>query len=155
MILPKRLDLSKSFTITFFFYNPVPNTERYHTLLQDSTGIGGLIVIDTTRKKIGCFSVDGEFVDSGFDLGVDVYDQKWIFFALSYQKIGDSTKIYFNLDCKQENAKLEEKIILPNHVQYIGNSRDYDEPFGAICDLRIYKNFYNKMETIERIKNSG
>ena len=154
-LIPKRLDLGKCFTITFLFYNPVPNTEKFHTLLQDSSGLGGLIVIDSTRKKIGTFTIDGDFIDSGFDLGGDGFDQKWLFFSFSYQRTEESTKIFFNLDGKKENLISEGKILIPNNIQFIGNSKDLDEPFGALCDLRIYKNFYVSSETLARIRNPG
>ena len=152
IILPKRLDLSESFTITFHFYNPVPDTGKFHTLLQDSSGIGGLIVVDTSRNRIGSFSLDGEFIDSGFDLGDPEYNQKWVFFSLSYSIISSSTKLYYNLNCKEYKLMDKDIIKLSTHVQYIGNCRDYDEPFGAICDLRIYRNFYTKTATLEQIK---
>ena len=149
IVLPKRLELTKNFTVTFHFYNPVPNTEKYHTLLQDSTGIGGLIVIDSSRRKIGSFTVDGKFIDSGFDLGNEEFNQKWLFFTFSYEKIDESTKVYFNLDTKKEKIITEEKILIPSHIQYVGNSRDYDEPFGAICDVRIHKHFFSNNEILE------
>jgi hypothetical protein len=33
------------------------------------------------------------------------------------------------------------KCVFPDNIQFIGNSRDYNEPFGVFCDLRIYKEF--------------
>ncbi len=145
LVLPKRLYLGDKFTIWFRFFNPVPDTERFHVLLQDPTGLGGLIVIHTNKKRLGCFTKDGFFIDSGIDLDNQENQRKWLQVAMSYGKRDDETKVKFYLDGKPLNNPLT-KVSLPNVIQYIGNSRDYTEPFGIFCDLRIYRNECNANE---------
>ena len=52
----------------FFFYNPVVNTGKLHVLLQDENGVYPLIAIDASGSRIGCFDINGFFVDSGINL---------------------------------------------------------------------------------------
>jgi hypothetical protein len=140
LVLPKRLYLGEKFTIWFRFFNPVPDTQRYHVLLQDPTGLGGIIVIDKTRERLGCFTEDGVFIDSGINLSKTELQKKWIQIAISYGTRDNQTYLEFYLEGKQISNP-NYKVNLPHYVQYIGNSRDYTEPFGIFCDLRIYKNF--------------
>jgi hypothetical protein len=142
LILPKRLYLGERFTVWFRFFNPVPDTQRYHVLLQDPTGLGGIVVIDKTRERLGCFTIDGVFIDSGIQLSKVELQKKWIQIAISYGKRDNQTYLEFYLEGKLvSNPSI--KVNLPHYVQYVGNSRDYTEPFGIFCDLRIYKNFYD------------
>jgi hypothetical protein len=145
LVLPKRLYLGDKFTIWFRFFNPVPDTDRFHVLLQDPTGLGGLVVIHSNKKRLGCFTKDGVFIDSGIDLENQDNQRKWLQVAMSYGKRDDETKVQFYLDGKSLNNPLT-KVNIPNVIQYIGNSRDYTEPFGIFCDLRIYKNECNTNE---------
>ena len=48
---------------------------------------------------------------------------------------GTKNIIKGNKVISQNNNNLE----IHRKIMYIGNSRDYNEPFGAFCDLRIYK----------------
>ncbi len=146
LVLPKRLNLGKSYTVWFRFYNPVMNTGNYHVLLQDQCGLGGIIVIDSTCKKIGVFTKDGDYIDSHVNLSNTRYTNKWLQFAMSYSQLSENTKLHFYLNGEEVNSYDKQKIILPSTLQYIGNSRDYNEPFGIVCDLRIYRKFYEEKQ---------
>lgn len=145
LVLPKRLNLGKSFTILFRFYNPVQDSDSYHVLLQDPTGLGGLIVIDKSRRRLGAFTIDGHFIDSGIDLTDSELMNKWIQVGMTYKESGDQVKMVYYRDNQKVRDYDQQKIAIPKCIQYIGNSRDYTEPFGIFCDLRIYKNFYDEV----------
>jgi hypothetical protein len=57
---------------------------------------------------------------------------------LNGESVKDEMQVmhYVNGKAKRYHSN---KYIMANNVQYIGNSRDYNEPFGAFCDVRIYK----------------
>ena len=142
LVLPKRLNLGKSYTIWFRMYNPVIKTGNYHVLLQDPSGLGGIIVINQDCSRIGAFTKDGDFIDSGVDLKESDYQKKWLQFAMSYSQLSENTKVHFYINGKEKRKYDKQKTIIPSTLQYIGNSRDYNEPFGIICDLRIYRKFF-------------
>ncbi len=162
IILPKRLQLGNTFTIWFRFFNPVINSKNWHVLLQDPNGLGGLICIDSSRRRLGCFTADGEFIDSGVDLNEPELKKKWVQVAMSFKSIADSIPVMKEKDSlpeleKSEQSRLDwyvnsqmrksyasDKIILPKTLQYVGNSRDCTEPFGVFCDVRIYKTYLNQ-----------
>jgi len=150
LVLPKRLNLGKSYTIWFRMYNPVMKTGNFHVLLQDPSGLGGIIVIDNTCRRMGAFTKDGDFIDSGVDLSQAKYNNKWLQFAMSYSQLSENTKLHFYLNGEEERTYDKQKIILPSTLQYIGNCRDYNEPFGIVCDLRIYRKFHEKKQ-IEKL----
>jgi hypothetical protein len=154
LIIPKDLDLGNNFTIWFRFFNPVINTRNWHVLLQPPNGEGGLIVIDSSRRILGCFTEEGEFIESGIDLSHPDLSKKWIQVSMCYssKKEGDQKK---NAN-KNESSKLEwyvnsnlanvydKKINLPKVIKFVGNSKDFTQPFGVFCDVRIYKNFFTE-----------
>ena len=164
-ILPKPISLIKekdsSFTIWFRFYNPVINTKKWHTLLQDETGLISLVCINDKGDRLGCFNKNGDFIDSGLNLSDKNLQNQWIQIAIGLKSLGtaDGTsangeiKFYLNGKAvlnkitiyKNENNNIKEyysnKCVFPDNIQFIGNSRDYNEPFGVFCDLRIYKEF--------------
>ena len=142
LVLPKRLNLGKYYTIWFRMYNPVMRTKAFHVLLQDPSGLGGIIVIDNSCQRIGAFTKDGDFIDSGIDLSEPKYASKWLQVAMSYSQLSENTKLHFYLNGEEVKSYDKQKIILPNTLQYIGNSRDYNEPFGIVCDLRVYRKFF-------------
>lgn len=161
--LPQPITLSNdndsSYTICFRFYNPVPTTSKWHTLLQDNTGLISIIAIDSSTKRIGSFLSNGDFVDSGIDLSKHNLKHKWLHVAIVFKSFGyegqsnviGELKWYLNGEGVKDEMQVmhyvngkakryhSNKYIMANNVQYIGNSRDYNEPFGAFCDVRIYK----------------
>ncbi|MCQ2817029.1 MAG: hypothetical protein MJ252_07165 [archaeon] len=93
-----------SYTISFLFYNPVLNSNRWHVLLQDDTGTVPIIAVDPQKKSIGCFDVNLNFLDSGIDLTKQALMNKWLHFAMVYDsittdgklKLSGSVKFYLN-----------------------------------------------------------
>ena len=146
LVLPKRLNLGKSYTVWFRLYNPIMKTGNFHVLMQDQSGLGGIIVIDSTCKKIGVFTKDGDYIDSGVDLSISLYSNKWLQFAMSYSQLSENTKLHFYLNGEEVKSYDKQKIILPSTLQYIGNSRDYNEPFGVVFDLRVYRKFFEEKQ---------
>ena len=164
-ILPKPISLIKekdsSFTIWFRFYNPVINTKKWHTLLQDETGLISLVCINDKGDRLGCFNKNGDFIDSGINLLDKNLQNQWIQIAIGLKSLGTADgstakgeiKFYLNgmavlnkvCIYKNDNNSVKEnysnKCVFPDNIQFIGNSRDYNEPFGVFCDLRIYKEF--------------
>ena len=160
-ILSKPIDLiqdNNSFTIFFRFYNPIIKTGQWHTLIQDESGIMSLISIDKNGKRIGCFGINGEFLDSGIDLENEDLKNQWLQISFVFKAVNnnkDSNSVigevqwYLNGILRQgtKNIIKGNKVVSQNNnnleihrkIMYIGNSRDYNEPFGAFCDLRIYK----------------
>ena len=152
-------DNDSSYTIWFRFYNPVPNNSKWHTLLQDSTGLISIVAIDSSTKRIGSFLNNGDFVDSGIDLSKHNLKHKWLQVAIVFKSFGyegqsnviGELKWYLNGEVVKAEMQVmhyvngkakryhSNKYIMANNIQYIGNSRDYNEPFGAFCDVRIYK----------------
>ena len=173
-ILPKPILLTKeidsSFTIWFRFYNPVINTKKWHTLLQDETGLISLVCINDKGDRLGCFTKNGDFIDSGINLFEKNLQNQWIQIAIGLKSLGTNErnspngeiKFYLNGKAvlnktsvfKNEKKNIKEyptnKCIFPNNIQFIGNSRDYNEPFGVFCDLRIYKEF-KEAENIKKL----
>ena len=155
LILPKKLHLGNTFTISFRFFNPVINSKNWHVLLQDPSGIGGLIVVDASKSKLGCFTTEGKFVDSGIDLNNQEYSKRWIHVAMTYGiktgpknkssavEINEQRTLIWYVNGNEIKRYEKEKIILPQTIQYIGNSRDYNEPFGVFCDIRVYTSQLN------------
>jgi hypothetical protein len=145
LVLPNPLRLGNEFTIWFRFFNPViNNNQNWHVLLQDTSGIGSLICIDPTKRKLGLFDSEGNFEDSGIELDrVDLH-LKWLQVCLSYKsKIDPKDKceyIYIEWFLNGKPVlKSDKKVAIPKNIQYIGNSRDFSEPFGVFCDLRVYR----------------
>ena len=173
-ILPKPISLIKekdsSFTIWFRFYNPVINTKKWHTLLQDETGLISLVCINDRGDRLGCFNKNGDFIDSGINLFDKNLQNQWIQIAIGLKSLGTSDgnsakgeikfylngKAVLNKVCiyKKDGNSVKEnysnKIVFPDNIQFIGNSRDYNEPFGVFCDLRIYKEF-KEPENIKKL----
>lgn len=44
------------------------------------------------------------------------------------------------------NSIIKEKLVYATNIQYIGNCKDFIEPFGAFCDLRIYNTFIDDIK---------
>ena len=176
-LLPRPLILSSeidsSFTLWFRFYNPVINTTKWHTLLQDRNGLISLIAIDSTGSRLGSFVNNGDFVDSGINLMDDELKNRWLQVAVVFKSIGvkEESKVigelrwYLNgvpinhrlkvytMNNGNKESYYTNKYILPDNIQYIGNSRDYSEPFGAFCDVRIYKAFKDDEEIMSLYRN--
>lgn len=162
-LLPRPIILSSemdsSFTLWFRFYNPVIRTNKWHTLLQDRNGLISLIAINSTGSRLGCFANNGDFIDSGINLNDPALKNKWVQIAVVFRSLGVMEESQVTGDLKwyvdgkpinqrlhafsiKNNKKISymtNKVILPDNIQYIGNSRDYSEPFGVFCDIRIYK----------------
>ena len=81
-------DNDSSYTIWFRFYNPVPSSAKWHTLLQDSTGLISLVAVDSSMKRIGSFLSNGDFVDSGIDLSKHSLRHKWLQVAVVFKSFG-------------------------------------------------------------------
>lgn len=141
IILPKPLKLGNSFSISVRFFNPCPFNGRYHTLIQSSTGLGGLFVVDEQSTMLGCFSDKGKWIDSGIDLQSYSLQNKWLNIIMCYTTSLNHSKIHFYLDGVLVNSLIKEKVMFNDNIRYIGNSKDLVEPFGAFCDLRVYPLF--------------
>lgn len=156
--LPKILYLENSYTISFAFYNPVPNTNCFHCLFQDLSKKGALIGINSKRTILGCISLNGDFIDSGIDLLATDNQNKWLHVSLTYyqelntiltnanfskfkksndiSKYKNEIKFYLNGNVSKEYS--ETNHFLSNSILIIGNSFDFSMPFGAIGYIKIY-----------------
>lgn len=135
LLIPKILNLGKNFTIFFRFNNPIIDTDSEHVLLQDCTGTIPLVAITQDRKNLVAYSKTGEMIDSGINLEKS---QGWVHAAISYSENSNYKKITFFFQNMQMNTYEKEGFALPDNIAFIGNSKDYKNPFGAFCDLRIY-----------------
>lgn len=137
LLIPKILNLGKTYTIFFRFFYPLINTDSEHVLLQDSTGTVPLVAVTRDRKSLVCYSKSGEAIDSGINL-----EQKnlhgWLHAGVSYAENSDHRKITFFFQNTQMNSYEKEGFQLPDNIAYVGNSKDFSCPFGAFCDLRVY-----------------
>ena len=61
-----------------------------------------------------------------------------------------SSKITFYFNGKQ--AKSPINTVVKEPIKYIGNSKDKREPFGVLCDFRIYANILS-LQQIKEISN--
>ena len=146
LAIPRCLSIEKCFSISVRFYNPLPNTNQFHTLLQSNEGIGGLVVIDSKRKKLGCFTEEGIWIDSGIQLYKENYKNRWLNVILSYTEYLNHSKLCFYIDGEISKNYIKEKLILPKSIKYIGNCKDMIEPFGYFCDLRIYRCYIDEVK---------
>ena len=155
LLIPKKLELPKSFTIFFRFYFPLINTNEYHVLLQDGKGAGGLIVITNDRRRLGSFSTKGEFINSGINLeDLNLEKHCWVNAAISYSENNNFSKIDYFFEGNLVKTYEKENYKLPRNIVYIGNGSDYNQPFGVFCDLRIYSCALN-LEDYRRILKIG
>ena len=138
LIIPKIIDLGRSYTIFFRFYVPIISTKNDHVLIQDKSGQGGLIVITKDRKGLGSYNLNGEFINSGINLEDRRLQHRWLSFALSYYEMESFTKISYFFEGNLVKSYDKESYKLTRNIAYIGNSSDYNHPFGVFCDLRIY-----------------
>lgn len=154
IMFKNNLELGKNFTISIRFYNPFPDTGNFHTLLQNNEGFGGIIVVDKNSERIGCFTEDGIWIDLGINLKSTLSLNKWNYLAITYSEFNESTNlnVYHNgLFVKQFS---KERLKLPNNIAYIGNSKDFTEPFGIWSDLKIFNIVLTK-EGIDEDFNSN
>ena len=158
-VLPKPLELiqdkNNCFTIFFRFFNPVIKTNQWHTLLQNETGLISLIAIDPTGTKLGIFNINGEFINSNLPINDDKYKNKWLEVAMVFKStsndienniIKGEIEWYLSKPIKDKGKginyeKENNEINIYQKIMYIGNSRDYNEPFGIFCDLRIFRDY--------------
>ena len=158
-VLPKPLELiqdkNNSFTIFFRFFNPVIKTNHWHTLLQNETGLISLIAIDPTGTKLGIFNKNGEFINSNLPINDDKYKNKWLEVALVFKSTSNDNdndivkgeiEWYLSKPNKDKGKgfnyeRVNNEVYINEKIMFIGNSRDYNEPFGIFCDLRIYRDY--------------
>jgi hypothetical protein len=144
LFLPKTLHLPECYTISFRFFNPPPSTINFKTLLQDSNGIS-ILCIHPDKQSLGSFSVKGEWIDSGCDLFQDKIYKEWVHVALSNRLMEDGKyNLNYYLNGELKNTYTGSEYQLPSTVKYIGNSKNYFEPFGIFCDLKIINEFHEK-----------
>lgn len=144
--MPKSLKIEKAFTISVRIFNPCPRNLNFHTLLQSTSGLGGLFVIDSESNSLGCFTENGKWIDSGINLNSNALRYKWLNVLMSYSSSLNHSKLNFYLDGELVKSYHKEKILFPNNIQYIGNCKDLVEPFGAFCDLRVYPYFLDEIK---------
>ncbi len=159
LLIPKTLKIGKIFTIFFRFYNPTISTEFEHCLLQNSEG-KTLLAISEDKRNLIAYSINGERIDSGILLD-EIYLNTWVSVGLSYIEQDNKTKLIFFF----ENEKTRcfdngENYKLTNNIAYIGNSKDFNNPFGTFCDLRVYKkavdfNGYMKIKKLTEDENNN
>ena len=137
LFIPKVLHLGKTYTIFFRFYYPIIDTDSEHVLLQDCTGTVPLVAVSRDRKNLICYSKTGEAIDSGVNLEQRNL-QGWLHAGISYSENSNHRKITFFFQNAQMNSFEKEGFQLPDNFAYIGNSKDFTNPFGVFCDLRIY-----------------
>lgn len=152
LIIPNTLYLGEKFTFCFRFFNPVINTGKFHTILADENGLT-FIGVTQDRTRLGLFTLNGEWIDSGIDLEDLEYENEWLQVVITFSR-GDSTLSLEDPSEPQICFYLESNIVgepfigknydLSRTARYIGNSKKLDEPFGIFCDLRIYDNIYEE-----------
>ena len=138
LMIPKTLNIGKIFTIFFRFYNPVINTDYEHCLLQNSKG-KTLLAISEDKKNLITYSIDGEQIDSGILIDESNLNT-WVSVGLSYIEQDNQTKLIFFFENERKRCYDNgENYKLTNNIAYIGNSKEFDKPFGTFCDLRVYR----------------
>ena len=159
--LSESIDLPEEFTITFKYFNPVIHSKR-HTLLMNEDGTIPVIAISPNKEQLGYYTKGGEFKDSKIQIFTNDYFEKWISVALtkSYESVSSTKRIkklswYANgkFIYSRSIKETEEKNDIVSTIRYIGNSKDYKEPFGAFCDLRIYFRALSQNEIFEKISS--
>ena len=115
--------------------------------------------------ELGCFTESIEvnesqnFLSAQIDLKNPLYDKQWICVAISYNRgIEKKHSKWVNIELKKDSKWGElnfyingekkatyHNVKLASNIQYIGNSSTYDEPFGVVADIRVYKNFYDEI----------
>eukprot|EP00743_Colponemidia_sp_Colp-15_P010200 GILK01011208.1.p1 GENE.GILK01011208.1~~GILK01011208.1.p1 ORF type:complete len:824 (+),score=157.38 GILK01011208.1:80-2551(+) len=118
-------------TVTVWFIAPLPNTGRWHTLLQSCHGVGGQIVVHSNQKEVGFFddSKDGSFVSMGID--VSKLQAGWHHLAV----VAGKSRTTFYIDGERKGSTGSQCV---GDFFSVGNCVDGNEPFGTICDFRIY-----------------
>ena len=139
-LVPKILNIGKSFTIFFRFYFPIIETCFEHCLLQDANG-NTILGISKDNVNVIAYSKDHILIDSGILLNQS-YNSRWLSVGISYKEQDNQTNLsfYFENEMKRSYEK-GENFKLSNNIAFIGNSKDFNNPFGAFSDLRIYRNF--------------
>jgi len=154
LVMNQSLQLGKVFTVMVRLFVPCPHTSKFHTLIQSDRGLGGMIVIDNHRSSLGCFTEDGQWIDSGIDFDPHYVQNRWHHVTLCYSEFEGNSKIYFYLNGNMTAKYISEKYILPKNIKYIGNSSDYSEPFGVWCDLKVYRSFLDESDITGDYKDS-
>ena len=139
----------KDWSVAVWFHYPVPKTGAFHTLIQGVSGAGGIGVINPEITQIGLFDEEtGEYLTSQFELSNIKHG--WRHLAIT--KFGPTIRFY--IDGKQSKSKEKGKETIKASIiepfTYFGNSKDGNEYFGTICDLRVYDYWLNDKE-IEKV----
>ena len=111
--------------------------------------------------RVSAYNENAERISDIVDFTND-YFEKWISVALtkSYESVSSTKRIkklswYANgkFIYSRSIKETEEKNDIVSTIRYIGNSKDYKEPFGAFCDLRIYFRALSQNEIFEKISS--
>ena len=139
LAIPKSLPLEGNFYISFRYYNCPIKTNQFKVLLQDDSGSGGLVIVSPDGLRLGTFSKDGNFVDSCIDLSNAQLMNRWIHVTINYVNKLDSVKLQYFLNGEMSKEYMYDKVYFPENIMYIGNSKDFNEPFGLVADLNIMR----------------
>ena len=93
-------------------------------------------MIDETGSRLGSIDEDsGLFLDSGYDL--TTYKKGWHHLAAQYDQ--DSVTFYIDgVPTTKESKVLSHSF----EIWCIGNSPSGQDPFGTMCDFRIYERLF-------------
>ena len=152
-IIPRPVFLGKEFTISVRILSPLFPTMNYKTIAQDKSGLGGILVITPDCKHVGTFSMGAEpqFIDSGIDLSNECEKAGWYHIAMSYSQnaiieteedIETKEVLIFYLNGVKKSEVFLNGHVLNRYIKYVGNSMDYTEPAGFICDFKVVDKFY-------------
>lgn len=149
--LSESINLPDNFTISFKFFNPVIHSKR-HSLLMNEDGTLPVIAISPTKDQLGYYNKKGKFVDSKIPIYTNDFDEKWVTITIRRVKEKEDNLLTKKIAWFANGKYISSTIIKVNdkendivdNIKYIGNSKSFDEPFGAFCDLRIqYKALTN------------
>ena len=157
LIIPSPIVLGDEYTISCRIFSPFFENPKFKTICQGSNGIGGLLVINGNCTQLGTFTIGDEpfYIDSGIKLQEICEKERWYHFAMSYSnkaeiQTDEGTKrtemVIFYID----GVKTSEVVNLDGHyhyslgkdIGYIGNSKDFNEPCGFICDFKVVNKFF-------------
>lgn len=130
----------KSWTVSVWFRTPFPKHKGPNVLIQGRTGAGAIVAVFKNAVK----SYDqktGIFVTL-WD-GVSNLEKGWHHLAVLRNENG-IMEVYVDGINQPDNAK---NVTVLEPMKFFGSNKVGNEPFGTICDLRLYPRLLSYTET--------
>lgn len=112
-------------------------TQRKHVLIQNFKGEGAYIQVDENCKDLQCVcELTGRTISAGIDLRME--KKGWHNIVVVCNNIeNERGNIKFMINGKPTRDFAMDCLCL-QPIGYIGNSKNGANPWGIVCDLRIY-----------------